>query len=484
MQVLFIQDNPLDESQALIELAAFLGAAGHPCTLLLDRVEPDLVGAAREVDPGLVVVACSMLNHGWARDAIGRLRTLGAPIVVGGTAPTLFPRLLVGAGMDFIVRGEAEGPIMGLVEAIEGGTDLDGLAIPGLSRPVGDDFEGEAAGPGVELGDAPMALKGLYYDRYPFMRSFPFKRFLSSRGCHHGCLYCYISKLNKVQPRGKGRRWTRRKDPEMAVEEVARELAAGPLRHVHFSDDLFTNDAQWLATFAPLYRRRVGVPFTCNTSAELIDDGVAASLAEAGCFAAGFAVETSDDQLRNKVLRKGVTTDHMRAAARHLHHHGVKLATFNMIALPGETPEQALETAGLNADLQTHFVRINYAFPMPGTGMCDHAVANGLLPPDWEERFSQPGYRYVQGPQFDTPYRREFENLFVLFRTAASNRGMMPFVRRALSVRTPRALKRMLTLQGAWNEKRVFRIPIVAGLRFFVRVGRPELRATNFPALI
>ena len=48
----------------------------------------------------------------------------------------------------------------------------------------------------------------------------------------------------------------------MAVEEVARELARGPLTHVHFSDDLFTNDPEWLREFAPLYRRTVGVPFT------------------------------------------------------------------------------------------------------------------------------------------------------------------------------------------------------------------------------
>ncbi len=334
------------------------------------------------------------------------------------------------------------------------------------------------------MADAPTALKDLYYERYPFMRQFPFKRFLSSRGCHHRCQYCYISKLNKVQPRRKGGKWTRRKDPETAVEEVAREKALGPLSHVHFSDDLFTNDVDWLEAWAPLYRRRVGVPFTCNTSAELIDDRVAAALKEAGCYSIGFAVETASNRLRNKVLRKGVLTEHLRTGAEHLRRHGVTLATFNMIALPGETPDEALETARLNAELGSKFVRLNYAFPMPGTGMCEYAMEHGYLPKDWQARFASPDFRYRPGPQFATPHRREFENLMVLFRVAAADARLVPVVRRALSAPTPRPVHKLLTLQGAWNDKRNFRIPVAAGLRFFARVGRPELRATNFPALI
>ena len=69
MKVLFVQDNPLDESQALIDLGAYLKRLGHSVTLLLDRVERDLVDAARGLEPGLVVIACSKLNHGWARGA-------------------------------------------------------------------------------------------------------------------------------------------------------------------------------------------------------------------------------------------------------------------------------------------------------------------------------------------------------------------------------------------------------------------------------
>lgn len=487
MRVLFIQDNALDESQALIELGAYLTGLGHQCDLLLDRVDRSLETTATALNPDLVVVACSMLNHWWGRAVATRLKgRLGdVPIVVGGTAPTVYPELLSDAPFDAILRGEAEIPLKAILEHLQSGGRFCTLPeIPGVSHWKDGVLTGSTPAPGLDMTDIPMATKDIYYQRYPFMRKFPFKRFLTSRGCHHRCQYCYISKLNQVQPRQKGRRWTRRKDPLQAVAEVAREKRLGPLSHVHFSDDLFTNDKSWLMEFAPRYRREVGVPFTCNTSAELIDDEIAEALSEAGCYSIGFAVETANSRIRNKVLRKGVTTEHLHRAADSLRRHQVRLATFNMLALPGETPDEALETARLNAQLGTKFVRLNFAFPMPGTGMSTYAMEHGFLPKDWPERFRSPDFRYSPGPQFRTPYRREFENLFVLFRLAASDERLLPTVKRALRVNTPRAVQNLLTLQGAWNDKRNFRIPILEGIKFFSKVGRPELRATNFPALI
>lgn len=484
MRVLFIQNNPLDESQALIDLAGFLQSQGHSCTLLLDTVEKQLVGAARQASPHLVVVACSMLNHGWARRVAAQLKdALGTPVLMAGTAPTVYPDMLLNSGVDFIVRGEAELPILAVLESLSSNGDSGGAnTIPGVFSQTHGHWEGTAAGAAIDIGRIPVADKNLYYERYPFMRAFPFKRFLTSRGCYHNCSYCYIPALNKVQ--GGRSKKVRRKDPAQAVEEVAMEAASGPLTHVHFSDDLFTNDPDWLDEFAGLYAQRVGIPFTCNTSAELVTNRVAKALATAGCFSIGFAVETASQEVRNKVLRKGVTTEHVRQAAENLHRHQVKVTTFNMIALPGETPDQALETAQLNAEIGTNFVRLNYAFPMPGTGMCDYATENGYLPEDWPQKFGRTDFRYAPGPQFKTPHRKEFKNLFVLFRWAASSVKAVPTVKRLLSAPTPKSVQRMLTLQGAWNEKRAFRIPVVAGLKFFAKVGRPELRATNFPALI
>ncbi len=485
MKVLFVQESALDESQALFDLAALLESRGHAVTMLLDREETALPAVAQQLRPDLALVTCSMLNHGWAREIAGRVRAAtGAPVLLGGTAPTLFPDGLRGIAADALVRGEAEGPVLSVLDMLgRGGRLRDCDGAPGLAFETDAGFTGTDPVAPFDLSALPLASKDPLYGRYPFLRAFPFKRFLASRGCHHRCTYCYMPSLNKLQPKWEGQR-VRRKPPEHAVAEVAREKAQGPLHHVHFSDDLFTNDADWLRSFASLYRREVGIPFTCNTSAELIDDDVAESLAEAGCFAIGFAVETATARLRQKVLRKGVTTDHFHRAAAALRKKGIQIGTFNMVALPGETPDEVIDTALLNAELRSDFCRLNYAFPMPGTGMHDYAVTEGHLDADWTRRFWSPAFRYQQGPQFSTPYEREFRNLFVMFRPLARDRRLLPAVRRLVRAPTLGPLHRALTLQNAWSEKQQFRIPVVAGLKFFAKVGRPELRSTNFPALI
>jgi anaerobic magnesium-protoporphyrin IX monomethyl ester cyclase len=485
MKILFVQDNALDESQALVDLAALLKAQGHQCDLVLDREETHLTKVVRDFDAGLIVIPCSMLNHGWARACAGRIKQVSdAAVVMGGTGPTLFPECLIDAPVDAIIRGEAEYAIGGIIDVLASGSRIEETRdIAGVYVQEGGDWHGTPTGPPTDVTKLPTADKHIYHARYPFMRRFPFKRFLASRGCHHRCSYCYIPSVNALLPNRQMKK-VRRKTPEQAVEEVALAASNGPLTHVHFSDDLFTNDAEWLNQFAPLYRSRVGVPFTCNTSAELINDDVARALKEAGCHAIGFAVESASKRLRREVLRKGVTTDNMHQAAEHLRVHGVRLGTFNMIALPGETPDEALETALLNAELGSEFVRLNYAFPMPGTGMTQYAIEEDYLAPDWPTRFAQPDYSYRPGPQFATPYEREFRNLFVLFRLVSMSKRWLPTVRRALRSPTLAGLNRVLSLQNAWNEKRQFRIPVTEGVRFFAKVGRPELRATNFPSLL
>ena len=476
MRVLFLQEKAIDESLALCDAASWLASHGHDVHLLLDREERDLWGEATRWRPDVVLLPASVVNHTWTRQMSRAVREhLGVPTVATGTAPTLHPEGLRLSGLDYLVRGEAERPLAGLLSMLEEGRDP--CDVPGVWAWEGDRLRGTDAD--APLDTLPTPDRGLYFDRYPWFGRFPWKKFTGSRGCFHRCTYCYIPTLNTIPPKMPG---IRRKAPEALVEEVVREARRAPLHHVHFSDDIFTDDAAWLEEFAVAYRRRVGVPFTGNTSAELVTDRVAAALAEAGCHAMGFAVESGNEEMRLKVLKKGVPLTMLHRAADALRNHGVRIATFNMIALPGETPDMAFETAQLNADLGTDFIRLNFAFPMPGSAMCDYALANGYLDADWPDRFASDDFDYRPRPWFRGPHREEFQRLFVLFRLAARVPSSLPWVRRMVRSGTP--FRRLLGLQGLWVEKRQFRLPIVPSVGLLLRTGRPEYRASNFPSLV
>ena len=235
VNVLFLQEKAIDESLALCEVASWLRARGHHCSLLLEREETDLWGEARAASPDVVVIPASVVNHPWTRaTAREARRRLGVPIVATGTAPTLHPDGLRSAELDYLVRGEAEGPLAGLLEVLDGGGDTG--SVPGLWVKEGPELSGTDAEAPVDVATLPAPDRDLYFERYPWFGRFPWKKFLGSRGCFHRCTYCYIPSLNDIPPRAPR---IRRKDPEALVEEVVREKRRAPLHHVHFSDDIF-----------------------------------------------------------------------------------------------------------------------------------------------------------------------------------------------------------------------------------------------------
>ena len=77
---------------------------------------------------------------------------------------------------------------------------------------------------------------------------------------------------------------------------------------------------------------------------------------EMGCICIRMGVESGNDYLRQKVLNKKVTTEQIKTAAGHIKQHGIKLATYNILGLPGETLDNAIETYKLNKEIGTDFV--------------------------------------------------------------------------------------------------------------------------------
>jgi len=320
--------------------------------------------------------------------------------------------------------------------------------------------------------------RNLYF-RYPFMARFPWKKFTTGRGCVHSCAFCWNPGVRDMYEAGG--RFTRRKSPARAVEEVASVLAQHPLDMVHFSDDLFTHRPAWLEAFAPLYRDRVGLPFTCNSSIELVTPRAVNALAAAGCRGVAIGLETGNETLRTQILKKTVTNDDVRRAAALIKNAGLELTTFNMLACPGETLEDAFSTIALNREIGTDHIRLSLAVPIPFSDWERQAQEEGLLQADYAgsrvEGLSRPEVAFA------TEEVLAFRNLYYLFRPLVHHPRLEPLVRRLIRLPTTRPLE-ILRLLGAYEEKRIYHLGWREGLRFFSHVGDPRNRTTNYVALI
>jgi radical SAM superfamily enzyme YgiQ (UPF0313 family) len=252
VKVLFIQNNGIQESIGIANISAVLKANGHQTDLLLVSHARHLVDDIRACDPDLVAFSALTGVHRSIEDLARLVKDhFDVPVIVGGPHPTYSPDMLLSPGIDIICRGEGELPMLELAEAMEHGRDVTGIRNLHVKTRSGTIHCNELRPP-VPLDELPPPDRGLYYDKYRFLREMPMKRFVSSMGCPYRCTFCHEPVIRDLYRKATRSDYLRRKSVRRIVDEIKDIAARYPLRHVHFSDDLFfiRNSHKWLEEFA------------------------------------------------------------------------------------------------------------------------------------------------------------------------------------------------------------------------------------------
>jgi len=413
VRVLFIQNNGIQESIGVANLSGILKANGHSTDLLLVSHTTDLLGAIRRYDPGLIAFsALTGVHHSLEKLATRIKRELSIPIIVGGPHPTYSPDMIQHPAIDIICRGEGELAMLELADALEHNRDITGIRNLSVKTGAGV-IHRNAIRPAVPLDELPFPDRELYY-KYGFLRDMPMKRFISSMGCPYPCTFCHEPVIRAMYRTDAKSDYLRRKSVTRAVAEIKYIKDRYPLRHVHFSDDLFfiRNSYKWLEEFAEVYPAEIGLPWNCNIRYDSVTEHAAGLLEKAGCYGAAVGLESGNEQIREAVIRKRSKNDHIVDGARRLREKQIKVLTTNMIGLPGETLDNALETVQLNMALGSDYVRANTFLLFPGLPLVEYARQKGFVDPDFDidQQIAQ-----SQEITLKTPYAREFRNIASLF---------------------------------------------------------------------
>lgn len=470
VRIAILQAGAVDESLALTDVAGELLARGHELRLFLQAQERRFTDAVRRWGPDLVVVQAGFMAEPWVRATVAALPA-GVPSILVGTAATFDDELIERVGATYAVQGELDDALPTAVEALAQ-PHGDPTQAPGF---VYRDDAGRihatpwSHGP-PSLDDRALPHRDLYFGPYHFLGRFPWKRFATGRGCIHSCGFCYLPGLRDGY--GDTKANTRRKSVQRVIDEVRAVQRRWPVRRLHFADDLFAPSRGWLQEFAERWPREVGVPFSCNTSSETVTDKIAELLATAGCRVVGIGVESGIQANRMEQLGRPTSDRAIRRAAERIKRHGMQLLTFNMIANPGETLDEALATLRLNRELGTDFPRVNLAYPLPG-GYLERAARDlGLELPD-PGAFSRGEWRAWCAAGDPVP----FEVLVRVFRLATRLPVPMSAVR-ALTRLPSRRPFAPLKLYDAWVECRWSGVGLLEAAKYGIRAGGPLRRVT------
>jgi radical SAM superfamily enzyme YgiQ (UPF0313 family) len=280
----------------------------------------------------------------------------GKPVVVGGSYAFHLPNALLDAGVDIVVRGEAEAIIPELRDALA--ERRSGIVIEGVERP--------------ELAASPVPRFDLLdLDQYVEM-SIQF-----SRGCPYHCEFCDITLMF-------GHR-VRTKPGERIIAELQTLFDLGWKDYIFFTDDNFIGNPSKAKT---LLRKMVdwnaarGYPyqFVTQASVNLANDPELLDLmVKAGFTKVFLGIETPDRE--SLVLSKKVqnVATNMDDACRTINRAGLQIIAGCILGFDNERPRADLRL--FDFAVRNHIPEM-FITPLqvgPGTGLFHRMQKEGRL---------------------------------------------------------------------------------------------------------
>ena len=378
MKVVFLQKDSFVKI-SIMQLSAVLKKNGHQCELFIESGERHFMDTIASSGADLFAFSCTTGEDPWVIQTSKKIKRLcTTPIIVGGPHPTFFPEILNDPHIDFICRGEGEDALIDLLEAMGNPSGVKNIFNIWRKGSAGEICRTELRNFIPDLDVLPHPDLSIY-KKYRYMIPYHLDMFpvMTGRGCPFNCSYCF-NKAYKDLYRKKGR-YLRKKSPGRIIEELEEAKWKYGVQKINFVDDSLLLFPQWVHEIHKLYIEKIGLPFIINVEATHVTQELIDVLAEMGCICIRMGVETGNDVLRKTVLNKKVSTEQIKKAAQIIKAHNIKLSTYNILGLPGETTETALETYRLNREIGTDFSQCSILQPYPGTAIERYVREGGFL---------------------------------------------------------------------------------------------------------
>lgn len=413
-------------------LSAMLKRHGHSTAMVVAALEKDTVGRIVALKPDLIAFSCLTCDFHWALGVAAELREkVSVPFVFGGTHVMLNAESVIKRPeVDILCVGEGELPLAELADALVAGQDYSGIANLWVKR-NGSVVRNEMRDLVQDLDQLPFPDRVLYAS-YPYFQRRAKRPVAISRGCPYDCTYCH-NRPKKELFRGKGK-YVRWRSIDSVLQEIDEIEKSGFVRLLHFTDDGFGLNREWLLEFMrKLMARKTRHRVQAGMRADMVTDELCSVLREYGPknLRLRIAVESGNEEFRRIVLKKSLSNEKLLKAADTFHRHGLAFSTYNMLCLPGETYENGLETLRLNLTLRPEGAFCYVFQPYAGTELAAYAVGKGYLSAETVEKLGTSGSGTVWGKSLlRQPDIHMLLNLHRMFALAVKFPFLAPLVSR------------------------------------------------------
>lgn len=343
----------------------------------IEAFQPDVVGVSNSFSSGFrEALQVSSLVKNLSPEII---------TVIGGPHPSALPEeVLRHDEIDFAVLGEGEYSFKDLLRGIAKAdySTLDGVAFS-------DNGQVQVI-PKTKfinnLDELPFPARHLlpmekYFDigeAFIVTRRKPFTPMNTSRGCVAKCTFCPVHATW-------GGKW-RPRSAQNVLEEIEHLVTTYGVKEIHFDDDnLVLNRKRATKIFQGIIDRKLDIVWTVPTGLALwaVDNDLLRLMKASGCYKLFVAVESGDEYILNKVIRKPLDLKNVKPLVSTMKGLGIEVESFFVVGMPGETPESLKRSFTFARELDTTATHYFFANPMPGTKLWDICLENHFLREDF-----------------------------------------------------------------------------------------------------
>jgi radical SAM superfamily enzyme YgiQ (UPF0313 family) len=314
------------------------------------------------------------------------------PIILGGPHATIMDKQILEehTKIDIVIRHEGEKTIVELAHCISN------YGLKGLHKVTGITFKKD--GQVVRTPDRPL-IQDLDELPYPAYKYFPLNKYrifgkiilpvLTSRGCPYTCTFCMVPQLF-------GQR-IRVRSPKNVVDELEWLRDTYRAGAFTFNDENFTHDKKRVIKICEeIKRRKVGIPWNCQTRVDHVTKKLLAKMREANCQLISFGVESGCQKILNSVSKQ-TTIEQNEKAVGWAKEAGMSVAISLIFGYPGETEDTLMQTLNFIRKVEPDDVFLYLATPYPNIELRNHIKDLG-----WKTSKEWSNYE-MQTPAFENP---------------------------------------------------------------------------------
>lgn len=380
MKILFCQSVSYPYI-GIMSISAVLKKHGHETRLKIFKMSRPTARDLDEIrDFKPDILAFSVLT-GWQKPILDFCKkfkeTNDVITILGGPHATYCPNILKNECVDYICVGEGERSFPDFVNAMENRRSVKGI------KGIWYKKDGEIVSNGIselpDLDSLPPMDIDLYLKANKAIKHQTRRQFSVNRGCPYSCTYCNSATMHGIYD---GSRHLRTKSPDRIMEEIEYVYNRAPFKVAAFtSDNLFLNKS-FLFEFLEKYKAQINLPFHCQMRAEFVTPEIARALKAGHCNSVSMGIESGSPRIRKEILGRQTTNEQIIKACRYLMDAGIDINVNNMVAIPGETPDDVWETIALNREIGPTTAYCSIFQPYPKSPLTERLIRQGDLSED------------------------------------------------------------------------------------------------------